>query len=71
MTNKVNKTKMNRYPTNKKELEEIWFNVYDILSNSGFDILIDDNDDKSMIVYHSHYEMILHPTKGMMLKKNN
>jgi hypothetical protein len=54
----------------KKQLETIWFKAYDLLSNAGFEILIDDCFCEShMIVGHRDYELLIHPNKGMMLKK--
>ena len=62
MTNKVKMSK-------KQELENVWFDAYDLLSNAGFDILIDENGDNSMTVYHRDYQMVF-GKNGMTLKKD-
>ncbi len=53
----------------KQKLENVWFQAYDLLSNAGFDILIDENGDNSMTVYHSNYLMVS-GKNGMTLKKD-
>ncbi|MFY7936864.1 MAG: hypothetical protein ACOVOQ_05775 [Flavobacterium sp.] len=53
----------------KQQLENVWFQAYDLLSNAGFDILIDENGDNSMTVYHSNYLMVF-GKNGMTLKKD-
>jgi hypothetical protein len=60
-----NKVKMSK----KQELENVWFQAYDLLSNAGFDILIDENGDNSMTVYHRDYQMVF-GKNGMTLKKD-
>jgi hypothetical protein len=62
MTNKVKMSK-------KQELENVWFDAYDLLSNAGFDILIDENGDNSMTVFHRDYQMVF-GKNGMTLKKD-
>lgn len=54
----------------RQELESVWFVCYNMLSDAGFDIFIDENGDSSMTVSHRDYEMVFHPTKGMILVKN-
>lgn len=53
----------------KQQLENVWFQAYDLLSNAGFDILIDENGDNSMTVYHRDYLMVF-GKNGMTLKKD-
>ena len=65
MTKMTNKVKMSK----KQELENVWFDAYDLLSNAGFDILIDENGDNSMTVYHRNYFMVF-GKNGMTLKKD-
>ena len=65
MTKMTNKVKMSK----KQELENVWFDAYDLLSNAGFDILIDENGDNSMTVYHRNYFMVF-VKNGMTLKKD-
>ena len=50
-------------------LENVWFDAYDLLSNAGFDILIDENRDNSMTVFHRDYLMVF-GKNGMTLKKD-
>ena len=42
----------------KKQLENVWFLTYTLLSNAGFEIYIDENGDGSMTVGHKNYEMV-------------
>ena len=65
MTKMTNKVKMSK----KQELENVWFDAYDLLSNAGFEILIDENGDNSMTVYHRDYLMVF-GKNGMTLKKD-
>ena len=65
MTKMTNKVKMSK----KQDLENVWFDAYDLLSNAGFDILIDENGDNSMTVYHRNYFMVF-GKNGMTLKKD-
>jgi len=55
--------------TEKQQLENVWFEAYDLLSNAGFDILIDENGDNSMTVFHRDYQMVF-GKNGMTLKKD-
>jgi hypothetical protein len=57
MTKMTTKVKMSK----KQELENVWFDAYDLLSNAGFDILIDENGDNSQMVFGKN---------GMTLKKD-
>jgi hypothetical protein len=65
MTTKVKSVKMSK----KQQLENVWFDAYDLLSNAGFDILIDENGDNSMTVFHRDYQMVF-GKNGMTLKKD-
>lgn len=42
----------------KQQLENVWFLTYNLLSNAGFEIYIDENGDGSMTVGHKNYEMV-------------
>jgi hypothetical protein len=70
MTKMTNKVKMSKKSvmTEKQQLENVWFEAYDLLSNAGFDILIDENGDNSMTVFHRDYLMVF-GKNGMTLKK--
>ena len=71
MSKKVKNEKMSKKVkmSEKQQLENVWFDAYDLLSNAGFDILIDENGDNSMTVYHRNYFMVF-GKNGMTLKKD-
>jgi hypothetical protein len=48
----------------KKQLESVLFLTYNLLSNAGFDICIDENGDGSMKVSHRDYDIFIELKNG-------